>query len=177
MHSKEIIPTAFESPQPFEPVPANYERLLETIRLDPEVPIEAHQLAFSDMEGSAELHLSTAEGDMAKHGNKSSSLLGPGKLIEVHPWLKFEEWIVVPTRTLDAFCEMHRIPFIDLIHMDVQGAELKVLKGSMCMMEHIRAVWLEVERIALYEDQPLKDEVEAFMRRPGFVLAFSTWAM
>ena len=42
------------------------------------------------------------------------------------------------------------------------------------MLPHIRTVWMEVERIPLYLDQPVKQEVEAFMTGNGFDLVIST---
>jgi FkbM family methyltransferase len=158
----------------FEPVPANHIRVLQNMEQNPEVRMQAHRIALSNTEGSAVLHVSSAEGEMARHGNKSSSLLEPGMTGVVFPWLKFNEHIEVPTLTLDAFCAEHGITSIDLIHMDVQGAELMVLEGAPRMLHHISTIWMEVERVALYKHQPLKNDVERFMRDHGFERIFST---
>lgn len=158
----------------FEPVPANYSTVLKNLSQHPELNANAHCIALSDKEGTAVLNLSSAEGEMERHGNKSSSLLEPGHTTEVFPWLKFNDQIEVQTRTLDNFCSEHSVLSIDLIHMDVQGAELMVLRGASRMMEHVKTIWMEVERVPLYKDQPLKDEVESFMAFNGFELVIST---
>jgi hypothetical protein len=44
-----------------------------------------------------------------------------------------------------------------------------VLKGAGTMLKNIRMIWMEVEAIELYKDQPLKNEVEEFMARNGFI--------
>ena len=158
----------------FEPVPTNYSTVEKNLSQHPELNAEAHCIALSDRNGTAVLNLSSAEGEMERHGNKSSSLLEPGRTTEVFPWLQFNEHIEVQTRTLDDFCSEHSVVAIDLIHMDVQGAELMVLRGASRMMEHIKTIWMEVERVPLYRDQPLKDEVESFMVSNGFELVIST---
>jgi len=96
-------------------------------------------------------------------GNKSSSLFKPGKTKEVHPWLKFKETITIKTETLDNFCRSKSISNIDFIHMDVQDAELMVLQGGVNMLPNVKSIWLEVEKIALYKKQALKNNIEKFL--------------
>jgi len=52
--------------------------------------------------------------------------------------------------------------------MDVQGAELMVLEGANTMISNINSVWLEVEKIELYENQALKKDIEAFFIKNNF---------
>lgn len=157
----------------FEPVPANHALVLANAAKHPEVDLRAHRLALSDRVGTAVLHLSSAEGSRQSDGHRSSSLLEPGLTTEVHPWLEFKQRIEVPTDTLDAFCARAGITGIDLIHMDVQGAELMVLRGAPVMLPRVKTIWMEVERVQLYKGQPVKRDVETFMRANGFVLAIS----
>lgn len=158
----------------FEPVPANHALVLANAAKHPEVDLRAHCLALSDKAGTAVLHLSSAEGSRQSDGHRSSSLLEPGLTTEVHPWLEFKQRIEVPTDTLDAFCSREKITGIDIMHMDVQGAELMVLRGAPLMLPRAKAIWMEVERVQLYKGQPVKREVEAFMHANGFVLAISS---
>ena len=58
---------------------------------------------------------------------------------------------------------------VDFIHIDVQGAELKVLKGAENNIRKIKAIWLEVEKISLYKNQPLNCDVENFFERNNFL--------
>jgi FkbM family methyltransferase len=136
--------------------------------------------ALSDRNGTAEFHVSSGRPQTAgdedwNYGNKSSSLLPPGPAqSDVHGWLRFEERIVVETTTLATVMDRHAIERIDFLHMDVQGAELLVLRGAGGRIADIAAVWLEVEAVELYLDQPLRPEVEAFMKTAGFRLLLDT---
>jgi hypothetical protein len=86
----------------------------------------------------------------------------------VHPWIRFENQIEVATETLEDVCRREGIRQIDVVHLDVQGAELAVLKGAGPFLGQIGAIWMKVEAIALYVGQPLKSDVEQFMAAHGF---------
>jgi len=103
------------------------------------------------------------------YGNKSSSLYPPSIETEVHyPWLNFNQTIEVKTQTLFQVCKDYRIEKIDYIHIDVQGAELNVLEGAKDLIYKVKVIWMEVESVMLYENQPLKNDVENFMKAKGF---------
>jgi hypothetical protein len=53
--------------------------------------------------------------------------------------------------------------------MDVQGAELTVLKNGVGKLKNCIAVQLEVPYICLYENQPSFGEVDLWMRSQGYV--------
>lgn len=61
------------------------------------------------------------------------------------------------------------LPPIDFLKMDIQGAELTVMKHGLSVLERCVAIQLEVSFIALYEDQPTFGEVDVWMRSQGFV--------
>lgn len=165
----------------FEPVASNYKIASENIkRYKLEGRITLSPVALSNEDGEAEFYLSSgAPTDIElqpdwDYGNKSSSLLRPKKTLEVVPWLKFEKSTKVKTLTFDNYCTKHSIEQVDLIHMDVQGAELMVLQGANSMLKNVTAIWLEVEAVELYKNQPLKRDVEKFMKRRGFVKYLDT---
>lgn len=164
----------------FEPLPANMAILQRQVKAYGATQVEAFAIALSDEAGRAAFYVSSGSPahlpstEDWEYGNKASSLLPPEGTREHYPWLKFDHSIEVPTETLAAFCAARGINRIDFIHMDVQGAELKVLRGAGDMLPRIRAIWLEVERVALYGGQPLAEEVEAFMEENGFVKRLDT---
>jgi len=43
-----------------------------------------------------------------------------------------------PVTTIDAFCEAHAIARVDFIRMDIEGAELKALKGALGVLDRDR---------------------------------------
>jgi hypothetical protein len=95
--------------------------------------------------------------------------LRPAHTRHVLPWLKFETDISVETRRLDGYCRANAIEAIDIAYLDVQGSELSVLEGAGRMLDTTKMIWLEVGAVELYAGQPLRADVERFMRRHGFV--------
>ena len=53
--------------------------------------------------------------------------------------------------------------------MDIQGAELTVLKNGNRVVEQCVAIQLEISFIPLYESQPTFGEIDVWMRSKGFV--------
>ncbi|TXD50465.1 MULTISPECIES: FkbM family methyltransferase [unclassified Polaribacter] len=161
----------------FEPVPKNFKLVVENQKKNSLKKFYPFQLGLSSKKGKATFYVSSGRPEnknkpadnSSDFGNKSSSLYKPGKTKEVHPWLKFKKTITIETETLDSFCINESLATIDFIHMDVQGAELMVLQGAQNMLPKIKSIWLEVERIALYEKQALKKDIEVFLDKNGFI--------
>lgn len=59
---------------------------------------------------------------------------------------------------------------VDFLKIDVQGAELDVLRGAGKVLESVVAIHTEVEFIPLYRDQPLYSDIDVFVRGHGFLL-------
>jgi FkbM family methyltransferase len=66
--------------------------------------------------------------------------------------------------------DIKEIQSCDFLKVDVQGAELDVLKGATRTLGKTTVVELEVEFVPLYKDQPLFAEIDIFMRANGFLL-------
>lgn len=160
----------------FEPRPDNCSKAKELILKNNKHNIVIEQLALSNQNGIAEFHVSEGEpkdlqnDENWDYGNKSSSLLPPSEQLKKHTeWLNFNQSIKVNTLRLDCYVEEKKIEKIDFIHMDVQGAELMVLEGAGSFLSKIKIVWLEVEAVELYKGQPLKNDVENFMKKNNFI--------
>lgn len=97
----------------FEPTPALQPILQEYAGLYPGriIPVEC---ALSNQNGTTEFHLSNSS--MA-----SSSLLDR---------IQEKACITVSTRTLDSFVEQNRLPAVDFIKADIEGAERLMLEGA-----------------------------------------------
>ena len=72
------------------------------------------------------------------------------------------------TVTVDAVSNLKRFPKPDFVKMDVQGAELDVLKGAVETLADVKHVILELQVVEYNKGAPLKDEVIAYMDEQGF---------
>jgi len=157
-----------------EPLPANVDLIKANLERYGVDRVEVVALALSDSPGHATFYVSSGRPADARpdadwdFGNKSSSLLPPAGHLTAHPWVHFDKSIEVETDRLDLLAQRRGVTAIDYIHMDVQGAELCVLNGAGTLLDSVRVIWMEVEAMPLYEDQPLKADVERFMTSRGF---------
>ena len=161
----------------FEPLPNNQEIIVQNIKQYNAKAIELVPKAVSDFDGITDFYVSSGQPETNEKfdwdfGNKSSSLLPPN-MNKNHEWLVFRDKIQVETLTLQKFFVEKGITKVDFVHMDVQGAELKVLEGSQDSIKFIKAIWLEVADVEFYENQPLRREVEKFMKANRFNLVKS----
>lgn len=107
----------------FEPSPASAERLAATFRGDSR--IEVHALAVSDTTGEATLHVNRASvtNSLLPSDGRAANYWGSG-LVDTEGEVK------VPTVSLDDFCASRGIDHVDVLKIDVQGAEYAVLAGA-----------------------------------------------
>jgi FkbM family methyltransferase len=73
----------------------------------------------------------------------------------------------VETRRMD---DIPDCPAGDYLKLDVQGAELDVLRGATRALAHAGIIELEAEFVPLYASQPLFGDIDCFLRGHGFVL-------
>ena len=162
----------------FEPLPDNQNLVLENLEKYKVDNIKLLPFAVSDIDGISQFHVSSGKPQNQDKelnwdfGNKSSSLLLPN-VKNINSWLRFDSKIDVQTITLKTFLESNEIFEIDFIHMDVQGAEMKVFLGAKDFIKKIKAIWLEVSDVELYNSQPLRIDIEKFMKINGFYLVKS----
>jgi FkbM family methyltransferase len=72
------------------------------------------------------------------------------------------------TVTLDAIMRLKQLPPPDLLKLDVQGAELDVLKGALECLTSASHVILELQKVEYNQGAPLKDTVIEWMQQQGF---------
>ena len=151
----------------FEPLDANVEKLrvLETRFRQ----LHVHPYALGDENKvAADFYVSGGTPPnrvLSEPWPYSSSLLAPDQHLVVHPWCTFEKHSTSVCR-LDSVFRLAP----SFIHMDVQGAELKVLTGAGKLLDEVQAIWMEVADVPLYRNQPLRSDVSVFMRDHGFAL-------
>jgi Methyltransferase FkbM domain len=72
----------------------------------------------------------------------------------------------IDTRRLD---DIGEITGADYLKVDVQGAELDVLKGATQTLQDVLLVQTEIEFVPIYRNQPLFAEVDQSLRSHGFM--------
>jgi FkbM family methyltransferase len=108
----------------FEPSPHELQRLLRHLRLNRCSNVYVESIALADFIGIAEFYVG-----LGSH-NALNSLQNPPKGI---PYRR----IVVPVTTLDRYISQRMINNVDLIKIDVEGAELLVLKGAKNLLQKL----------------------------------------
>lgn len=76
--------------------------------------------------------------------------------------------IWVEAITLAQLMSTHGLPAIDLLWMDIQGAELLALKGLGERIADVKLVHCEVEFVPVYAGQSLFPEIAQFLKKRGF---------
>jgi FkbM family methyltransferase len=147
----------------FEPLPASFTKLQAIAKL--ESRIKAVNAAVSDKSGTAKFHVTALD--------DASSLLPPAKTGSTFDkYMSAVDEIEVDTITLDGFCEIHKISQIDLLKMDAQGAELKILHGSSRLLTEraIKVIYSEVDFMEIYKDCGKYHEIASYLYDFGYVL-------
>jgi FkbM family methyltransferase len=155
----ELFPTA--QVFAFEPVPESFTKVFEKSIRCPR--IHAFNLALSDKPGDSKFYIS--------NWIDSSSLLMPkqtGSTFDVYQAAKTS--ITVTVDTIDQVCIREKVGHIDLLKMDAQGAELKILSGASQMLarESIDLIFTEVHFLESYEGAARFDQIMALLAGYGF---------
>lgn len=75
----------------------------------------------------------------------------------------------VMSDTADRIAAAHGLACADLLAVDVQGAELLVLRGAEALLKTAKAVIVEVSKHPYYDGGALQPDVRDFLRRRGFM--------
>lgn len=152
----------------FEPLPTRYQELLEKTKAVPS--IQVFPLAVSNYDGQATFNVANSD--------DCSSLLPFDEQVNetwLTQWLpidRFEmvETIEVEVTRLDTFMAKHQIEQVDLIEIDTQGQDLKVVESLGDKLQAVKKIQLEVNvfHAPLYQESCDKQTVMDFFRQHGF---------
>jgi FkbM family methyltransferase len=126
-----------------------------------EAGLAVRDAAASNRSGWTTLHLSggITPGTGDRVHTDSSSIAKPTAHLEAHPWCKFEETAEVVTEKVDDV--VPRDQRVDLMWVDVQGAQVKALGGARETLERTRMLFCELHPKPMYEGEP--ESLEALM--------------
>ena len=163
LHYKALFPDS--TLYAFEPFPETFEKLRGMLR-DQKTTF-LHAFGLADLEGNRIFNSNTspATNSLFKTARDASKAWGANIL-------ETQQSVSIPFTTLDSFSESHRIAAIDILKLDVQGAELLVLKGARRMLEErrIRLIYSEMLVASTYEGQPDIHETLEFLHDHHFQL-------
>ncbi len=147
----------------FEPFPDSFNELS---RIAKSKPVKPYRIALSNQKGKARLLINT---------DQSCNSMFPRPTTGARYYSESSQnisQIEVETQILDAFCETEGISEIDILKLDVEGAELNVLKGASQKLteKRIKLIFTEVMFAAHYEGGCLFHEVSDFLSHYDYKL-------
>jgi FkbM family methyltransferase len=149
----------------FEPFPASFAALSRT--LAPDTRVQAHAVALGAAAGHGTLNVnrSSATNSLLRSDERAASYWG-------RDLLDTAATIEVPVTTLDLFCAERSIPRLDVLKLDVQGAEFEVLGGAAGLLraQAIDVVYMEMIVAPTYVGQRDMHDYLGLFRSYGYVL-------
>lgn len=149
----------------FEPFPEVFAKLSQEAAGDPNWKV--HALALANHCGISQFFIHPAD--------YLSGLLPMDQKCPKTDWMApfnqdGQQTIEVEAVTLDEFCQQAGVPRIDLLKLDVQGAELKVLEGARSLLarQAVDLILAEIILAPLYVNQVKFHEVCAFLDQHGY---------
>ncbi len=141
-------------------------------------PNRAALALLDQRKGPLERYFPHAVGDGARHLLHICQAPGMTSLLEPDPAVLalfhgFPEWgRVLATEPVDTvrLDDVSETAGADLLKLDIQGAELMVLRHAEARLRDTVVIQAEVEFLPLYKGQPLFSEMELFLRAHGFML-------
>lgn len=119
----------------FEPSPSNRRLLQYHVVKNRLRNVSVEECVVSDRDGGDIPFFLLNEGDSSTNSITFADVEDNASLTEKSTMIR------VPTTTLDAYClRLHVVP--DLIKVDVEGAELSVLRGAARLLREVRPVWI-----------------------------------
>jgi FkbM family methyltransferase len=158
-----IFPSA--SIYAFEPVSMNYEILKQQVSKYRNV--KTFKMALADYNGESEMNISE-NATQSDSVASSSSLLEPQEHLKIHPHITFNKKEVVSTITLDSWAKKEGIDHIDVLWLDMQGMEYKVLKSSVEIIKTVQVIYTEVSLMEMYKDSILYKDYKKWLKSIGF---------
>ena len=154
----------------FEANPESYQVCLNNSKDYPS--IEVINQAVNDYDGSCKFYPMDKERTVTtwEDGNQGASSLyrANGAYDHIEKYVQYE--IEVPCTRIDTFCEKNNIDHIDIVWMDLQGAELKALKSMGDILDTVQIIHTELEMNPMYDGQCLFSDVNNFLTNNGFDL-------
>lgn len=106
---------------------------------------------------------------------QSSSFLDLGTHREHYPEIDVERTLHLRTVTVDTLADRYDFSGVNLINLDIQGAELRAMQGAVDTLAHVDYVYTEVNREAVYHGCALVTEIDEFLGPLGLARVKTRW--
>ena len=144
--------------------PEIYQKLKVNISANPEA--EALNYCISDRYEKVKFHVSN-------NGSQSSSILELGTHLIAHPEVNYIKEIEMDAIPLN---DLSIDKSLDFLNIDLQGAELKALRGMGNLLHQFKWGYLEVNKEELYKGCALVGEIDSYLSGFGFRRVETKWA-
>ncbi len=148
----------------FEPFPEFYYK--SAARLFGLPNVELSYMALAEKSQPYTLYVSERNGESWC----SNSILKPKDHLTAHPTITFEKQIEVQGINLDDWLAEKKVERIDMMWLDIQGAEASVLKAAPQTLKRTKYLYTEVSLIETYENVMLYNDYKQFLESQGFEL-------
>ena len=105
--------------------------------------------------------------------NKDSEwLTTKSQSLSVTPQAYTERELDVETRTIDCFCSSEIVDHIDILKLDTQGSESRILEGAQYLLSKrlINVILLEIIHSDIYESTTNYSAIEKYLLKNGYRL-------
>jgi hypothetical protein len=103
----------------------------------------------------------------------SSSLLEFGSHSDSYPDITYVDEIQVETKRLDSILNDAEMP--NFVNLDIQGAELRALKGLGNLINKVDYIFVEVNRREVYKDCTIVRDLDSFLSEKAFRRVTTRW--
>jgi FkbM family methyltransferase len=112
------------------------------------------------------------------NNGQSSSFLNFGTHSIHHPYVYYTNSFETQTKLLNDILHKYKNIQFNFINLDIQGAELRALKGMKEYLEngkHIKYIYTEVNKEEVYENCNLIYDLDIFLKEFNFVRVLTKW--
>jgi len=109
------------------------------------------------------------------NNDQSSSIFELGTHKEMHPTIHYTQQIHSQSTTLNNILEKYPNFNFNLVNLDIQGAELKALKGLNNHLHHVDYIYTEVNSDYVYKDCGLIEEIDEYLSKYNFHRVETEW--
>jgi len=143
-------------------------------KLEERKNVTVYNYVISDKDEEVEFHQVSYDAKRDSYYDARTMVMGSiYKMTRAHTkphQLRPIDSVMVQSFTIDTFCEMHNITDVDIMHVDIEGAGVPMLKG----MNTIRPkmIYIEKEQDHIFEDKPAggTDALREILVNMGYTL-------